>query len=315
MGRIGDYDDTSGRSPFGNRLKGIEWLIVGRQMWSSNHAIKRRVIDMRSWRAFVSALVLFQMTGPASFAIVAVPPEIVGPPFYMASVDCPSQIARPGGTKMGAAIPVPALRLGSSVQRAKVSFGTGGGGTSNAAELARRKSLGLPITPKTFDVAGSALPQVYTPEAAVSASGFYPYQRLPLKTASKGYWPNGLIYAQPTSATTGRIAALVLTLSTPPAARAKLRITTARKTSEGVCQRQPSIDVFAPAMSADQLGRLFSPSGCNWRQLASCKPTEWPRGQILFVQQSRSGVGYEHRWVDYDMLAAAHFGRRTSVHR
>ncbi len=165
---------------------------------------------MRSWRAFVSALILFQMTGPASFAIVAVPPEIVGPPSYMASVDCPAQIARPGGTKMGAVIPVPALRLGSSVQRAKESFGTGGGGTSNAMEAARRRSLGPPTAPKTFDVAGSALPSVYAPDAAQSASGFHPYQRLPLKTVSKTYWPNGLIYAQPTSATMGRIVSLAL---------------------------------------------------------------------------------------------------------
>ncbi|MFA6115919.1 MAG: hypothetical protein WC729_18125 [Sphingomonas sp.] len=233
----------------------------------------------------------------------------------MASVDCPSQIARPGGTTMGTAIPVPALRLGSSVQRAKESFGTGGGGTSNAAEFARRRSLGLPIAPRTFDVAGSALPAIYAPEAAQSVSGFYPYQRLPLKTASKGYWPNGLIYAQPASATMGRIAALVLTLSRPPAAKAKLRITPAWKTNEGVCQRQPGIDVFASAMSFEQLRRLFSPSGCNWRQLAACKPAEWPRGQILFVQQTRGGVGYEHRWVDYDMLAAARFGNRPKVHR
>ncbi len=133
---------------------------------------------MRSWRAFVSALILFQMTGPASFAIVAVPPEIVGPPSsYMTNGDCPTQFARPGGTTMGAAIPVPALRLGSSVQRAKESFGTGGGGTSNASELSRRRSLGLPTAPKTFDVAGSALPRSMLPmrlsrhQASIPISG------------------------------------------------------------------------------------------------------------------------------------------------
>lgn len=266
---------------------------------------------MRSWRAFVSASVLFQMTGPASFAFHAVPPEVVGPPSYMSSPDCPTQIGRPGGTSMGPAIPVPALRLGSSVQRAKESFATGGSGTANASEVARRRSLGLPVAPRTFDVAGSALPVVYAPEAAQSVSGFHPYQRLPLKAASKGYWPNGLIYALPTSATTGRIASLALTLSTPPAAKAKFRITAAERNYEGVCQRQPRIDVFASAMSAEQLHRLFSSSGCNWRQLAACKPAERPRGQVLFVQQTRSGVGYEHRWVDYDMLAAARFGNRT----
>lgn len=270
---------------------------------------------MRSWRAFVSALILFQMTGPASFAIVAVPPEVVGPPSYISSVDCPSQIARPGGTRMGAAIPVPALRLGSPVQRAKESFATGGGGTSNAAEAARRRSLGMPTAPRTFDVAGTALPVVYAPEAAQSATGFYPYQRLPLKTASKDYWPNGLIYAQPTSATTGSIVSLALTLSKSPAAKAMFRITPAERSYAGVCQRHPSIQVFASAMSADELGRLFSSSACNWRRLAACKQAEWPHGQVLFVQQTRSGVGYEHRWVDYDMLATARFGNRASAHR
>lgn len=270
---------------------------------------------MRSWRALISALILFQMTGPASFAIVAVAPQVVGPPSYMASADCPAQFARPGGTTMGAAIPVPALRLGASAQRATVSFGTGGGGTSNAIELARRRRLGLPTEPKTFDVAGSALPMVYVPEGTLFASGFYAYQRLPVTTKSKGYWPNGLIYALPASSTTGRIASLVLTLSTKPAARAKLRMTPAWKTSEDVCRRQQSIDVFASAMSAEQLRRLFSPTGCNWRQLASCNRNEWPRGQVLFVQQTGSGVGYEHRWVDYDMLAATHFRKRKGVPR
>ncbi|MEG3150160.1 hypothetical protein U1769_09700 [Sphingomonas sp. ZT3P38] len=154
---------------------------------------------MRSWRALISALILFQMTGPASFAIVAVPPQVVGPPSYMASADCPAQFARPGGTTMGAAIPVPALRLGAPAQRATVSFGTGGGGTSNAIELARRRRLGLPTEPKTFDLAGSALPMVYAPEGTLFASGFYAYQRLPLTTKSKNYWPNGLIYALPAS--------------------------------------------------------------------------------------------------------------------
>ena len=270
---------------------------------------------MRSWRALVSALILFQMTCPAGFAIEAALPQVVGPPSYRASVDCPSQFARPGGTTMGAAIPVPALRLGSSVQRAKTSVATGGGGTSNAIEFARRRRLGLPTAPKTFDVAGSALPMVYAPEGTLSASGFYPYQQLPLITASKGYWPNGLIYAQPTSPSAGRIASLVLTLSAPPAARPKLRMTPAWKTSEDICQRDQRIDIFASTMSAEHLRRLFSPSGCSWSRLASCKPTEWPHGQVLFVQKMGNGVFYEYRWVDYDMLAAAHFRNRTTSRR
>ena len=179
----------------------------------------------------------------------------------------------------GSSDPGARATLGASVQRARTSFGTGGGGTSNAIELARRRRLGLPVTPKTFDVAGSALPMVYAPGGTLSASGFYPYQQLPLKTASKGYWPNGLIYAQPTSPSAGRIASLVLTLSAPPAAKPKLRMTPAWKTSEDICQRDQRIDIFASTMSAEHLRRLFSPSGCGWRRLASCNPPSGHMGR------------------------------------
>jgi len=155
-------------------------------------------------------------------------------------------------------------------------------------------------------VAGSTRPEVYSAEAAEAARG-QAYQQLPLKSLSQDYDLNGLIFAVATSPTEGQIASLQLTLRKAPAGKPGLRVTAGAGRSATECPQQQSIDVYAPAMTAARVRSLFAPSGCSWYQLAGCQRSEWPRGQVLFVQ--RQGTGYVHRWVDYDLLARTRFGK------
>lgn len=253
------------------------------------------------------SIMLELAVAPASARIAVFPPEMVGPPRAMFNAACPVEVSAPGGGTMGARIPVPALALGSPVQRNPNSFMTGGSGTAYFAERERRRQAELQYAPRTFDPGSAEKPSVFA-----EGPGFQPrwaYQRLPLKTSGSAYSPNALVFAQATTPTTGRIASLALVLPAKPAARPRLTITGAYRLREG-CRNEAPIDVYAPAMSAGQLRRLFSPSGCNWTNLAACKTrAELPRGRVLFVQAQRSGVGHEYRWVDYDMLTAGFRGR------
>jgi hypothetical protein len=106
-----------------------------------------------------------------------------------------------------------------------------------------------------------------------------------------------MIFAKATSPTLGRIISLAMILPHKPAARAKLTISWT-----GECPYKATLYIYAPAMSVERLRRLSAQSDCNWGNPATCSRAERPRGRVLFVQQQRSGVGYEHRWVDYDML-------------
>ncbi|MEO9131037.1 MAG: hypothetical protein ABI240_07500 [Sphingomonas sp.] len=185
------------------------------------------------------------------------------------------------------------------------SFTTGGGDTARYSEIARRRQAGLQYEPRTFDVAGSVRPEVYSADAAEVR--WQAYQQLPLKSLSRDYDPNGLIFALATSATEGQIASLQLTLRKAPIAKPKLRITAGAGQNAAQCPQPERIDVYAPAMTASRIRRLFATSGCSWYQLAVCNRSEWPRGQVLFVQ--RQGAGYVHRWIDYDLLARMQFGK------
>ena len=133
-----------------------------------------RTISMAAGFALVAA-------ASSSNAIVARPAETVGPPqiWLASSGPCRTTISEPGGSARGPDIPIAALRLGSPVSRAKTSFTTGGGGTSNASEMMRRKEAGLPYAPVAFDSSSSALPVVYAAQPS-ETNGAYPYQRLPL---------------------------------------------------------------------------------------------------------------------------------------
>ncbi|MEP7007878.1 MAG: hypothetical protein ABI810_18000 [Sphingomonas bacterium] len=219
---------------------------------------------------------------------------------------CRWTISEPGGSARGPDIPIAALRLGSPVSRGKTSFTTGGGGTSNAAEMMRRKEAGLPYAPVTFDSASSALPVVYAAQPS-ETNGAYPYQRLPLKPVSGAYGPWALIFAQPISGTRGQIVSLSLDMKNMPAATPKLRVVSGISAS-GACQRQ-TLDVYAPAMTAGQVRSLFSTSGCNWYRLSTCQRSQWPRGRVLFVLRGGKGVSNLYRWVDYGLLADAHFAK------
>jgi len=264
-------------------------------------------------RRIVSALILpLVLVSSQSAGIIARPVEVVGPPKILIQMKggCAARFETPGGTRIGAAIPIPALRLDAPVHRGLMSFTTGGGGTSRAAEMARRRSAGLPYAPKTFDVAGSAPPEVYSADAAEAARG-QAYQQLPLKSLSQDYDPYSLVFALATSTTEGRIASLELTLRKAPTAKPKLRIFAGAAPNAPECTQLQRLDVYAPAMTANRIRSLFAPSGCNWYQLAVCKPSEWPRGQVLFVRDQGTGH-YMHRWIDYDLLARMQFGKAAT---
>lgn len=267
---------------------------------------------MNASRGISSALILpLVFVSPPLEARMARPAEIVGPPFIQLAGRCPARVEKLGGTRIGAAIPIRALRLGAHVQRALMSFDTGGSGTAKFAEMERRKRAGLQYAPKTFDVAGSPQPEVYSADAAEAANRQV-YQQLPLKSVSQDYAPNGLVFAQATSATVGRIASLQLTLRKAPVATPRLRITAGARPDAIECPLLQRIDVYAPAMTADRTLSLFSTSGCSWYRLADCQRSEWPRGPVLFVQRQGTDY-YVHRWVDYDLLATMRFGKVATL--
>jgi hypothetical protein len=255
---------------------------------------------MTARRLLVSMLVLQQMLIPVSVrAIVARPPETVGAPFVNLRGGCHLRIETLGGTRVGAQVPIPALRLGASVRRGTVSFTTGGSGTANAMEALRRRRAGLQSEPRTFDVAGTAQPEVYAEPTGRSAT-WLPYQRLPLKTPSPAYDPSVLLFAQATSATTGRIVSIEITMRRPPVATPSLRVVVDARSDRTQCPPVQGLDVYASAMTADHLRRLFAPSGCSWYNPSKCKGADRPRGLVLFVRPQ--GRGYVHRWIDYDAL-------------
>jgi hypothetical protein len=240
------------------------------------------------------------LPGAASAPVrVAFPPEIVGPPGQLFR-PCPLQIATPEGTGPGAAIPVARLRLGRAVERNATPFPTGGSATANATERHRRQLAGLQYDPKTFNPARKALPSVFAVEQAQLPAPWV-YQQLPLKSDDR-VRGDGMIFAQATSATRGRIASLALNLPAKPGAAPRITVTGGEQSRDG-CRLDNPVDIYAPATPTAQLRRLFAPSGCNWRNLPTCKRSEWPRGQVLFVQRRKNGAGYEYRWVDYDLLA------------
>jgi hypothetical protein len=175
--------------------------------------------------------------------------------------------------------------------------------------MQRRKEAGLPYEPATFDVVSPAPPLVYATEVA-NAGNAYLYQRLPLKTDSRIYGPDALIFAQSTSPTAGRIASLQLIMAKAPSTAPRVRVTIGRPMSGG-CEDQV-IDVYAPAIPPEQVRQLFGLSSCTWRQLSGCTESQWPRGRVLFVQPSDGPARYNYRWVDYDLLAEARFGRRPN---
>jgi hypothetical protein len=241
-------------------------------------------------------------------AIVALPTILVGPPTtIIAPSACKPIVSRTGGGGPGAAIPFRSLALGAPVERTASSFITGGGGTSNAALAAQRKAAGLPYKPPTVDPQSGALPATFAVERGASMTAA-PYQRLPLASSNRVAEPYGLIFAQATSPTRGRIVALTLSITGRPAATPRLRITNAGSPERG-CQPR-TLQVYAPAMSAAAVARLFTPAanGCHWFNLTPCTRAQWPRGRVLFVSPLYDNA-YEYRWIDYDMLADWQFGR------
>jgi hypothetical protein len=255
---------------------------------------------MLAWS--MSAPLLSGLVAPSG-ARIAVPPEMVGPPSLALDLACPIKTTPSGGTSSGAKIPIRGLVLGAPVQRSLISFPTGGSGTANAAERERRRKAGLQYEPRIYDPTGADRPTVFAVGIGQPPAARL-YQRLLLKPSDKPYPQNGLVFAQATSATMGRVASLALVLPTKPVARPKLSISGGRRLREG-CQSEQPVHVYAPAMSVRQIRTLFVRSGCSWTNFSACSRSQRPRGRVLFVQMQRSGVGYEHRWIDYDLLAGA----------
>jgi hypothetical protein len=262
----------------------------------------RRKIGM----AMVAVAAWASITPTPGTAIAYIPPIVVGPPPTLFGI-CPVSLAQPGGAGPGATIPFRALRLGSPVRRTTTSFTTGGSGTANRAIAAQRKAAGLPYEPPTVDPESTALPATFAVDLTASMISA-PYQRMPLTASKRVAEPFGLIFAQATSPTHGRIAALTLSLEKRPVAAPRVRLTIDGPPERGC--RPMAIDVYAPATSAATLARLFVPAGngCSWARMAGCTRAQWPRGRLLFVS-ALSGTSYEYRWIDYDLLADWQFSR------
>lgn len=231
-------------------------------------------------------------------AIVARPALLVGPPTPTTSLACLS-FATPAGGTLGVSVPLAGLALGAATKRNGLAFYAGGGGTSGAVLAAQRRQAGVQWQPQIFDPAEKTRPSVFSANTPW-ASGPSAYQHLLLRASKSRVLPYGLIYAQPVSRQTGRIVSVGLTLPSKPAARPKVIISMTHARAAACPQFLP-VAVYAPHMSAAQIRRLFTTGSCNWNSMKTCAVADRPRGRVLFVQQVRSGVGYEHRWVDYDL--------------
>lgn len=247
------------------------------------------------------ALALIVAAG-SGLARVARPPARVGPPAYPVSSACTPTITATGGRSAGVAIPFAGLALGAPVTRNETSFPTGGSGTANFLLAAQRKQAGLQYEPKAFDPAARELPSVFAADAS-QASGPQIYQRLLLKPSKVTALPYGLIFARATSAKAGRIVSLELTLAAKPSSVPTITIARARPGFSD-CPSFEKIHVYAADMPADQLVRLSTSPNCGWLARGACALLERPRGRVLFIQQQRGGIGYDYRWVDYDLLLA-----------
>jgi hypothetical protein len=188
------------------------------------------------------------------------------------------------------------------VERNDTSFPTGGSGSANAAWKVERQQAGLQYQPKLFDPGAGDMPSVFAHDVSHAAEAPI-YQHLRVKPSAIIDLSYGLIFARAVNVREGRIVSLGLALARKPATKPTITIGEARILGENCSEFRP-IDIYAPDMSIRQLFRLSVSSSCNWLRLAACNVAGRPRGKVLFVQQQRSGRGYEHRWVDYDNLQA-----------
>lgn len=233
---------------------------------------------------------------PRVDAIVAIPAKTVTMPLITQDARCKWILSIPGGHSEGAAIPVPALRLGAQVRRSTVSFTTGGSGTANLAWRQQRQMAGLPYDPQPFDIKGSGQPWIYTEPRN---DRFFAYQRLPLSPQRIAPAAETLVYAQATSKTAGRIAAVQMTLPSAPAASPRYRLT-----GSGPC-RGEIIDIFST--NAVRISKAMLTSGrlCILKSQPGCASAYLLRGRILFVRKFSGAQYFEHRWVDFDMLSSS----------
>lgn len=113
-----------------------------------------------------------------------------------------------------------------------------------------------------------------------------------------------MVFATAASRSEARIAALALTLPARPAAPPPMRVTGSVRSREG-CAVQ-LMHIYASSMSPTELRRLFERSKCGWTGFAACGDrSRRPRGRVLFVRPADGGTGFEHRWIDYDLLGGA----------
>lgn len=257
---------------------------------------------MRGRPVTIAVALALIVTAGSGLARVAWPPTRVGPPAYPVSSACTPTITATGGRSADVAIPFTGLALGAPVTRNKTSFPTGGSGTANFMLAAQRKQAGLQFEPKAFDPAARGVPSVFAANAS-QASDPQIYQRLLLKPSKATALPYGLIFARATSAKAGRIVSLELTLAAKPSGVPKITIGRARPGFSD-CPSFETIYVYAADMPADKLIRLSTSPNCGWLARGACSLLEGPRGRVLFVQQQRGGIGYDYRWVDYNLLQA-----------
>jgi hypothetical protein len=248
-------------------------------------------------RTLLSATLLLQALGPsAAGAIVYRPPTTLFSPLIQvpSQADCRWTLSHPGGRSDGAAIPVPALRLGAPVTRATMSFTTGGSGTANAAWMLRQKEAGLPYEPHSFDLAGEARPIVFV-DAAQPAQRSYAYQRLPLVPAGHGFGEMALVHALPDGRQTGRIVSVQMALPAAPKAPPRYRLT-----GEGKCHGG-FIDIYGNMRNAT-LATLSNAVLCPGLRPGDCEGRPALRGRLLYVVKLPGAERFTHRWIDNDAL-------------
>ena len=273
--------------------------MAGRRRTCHDCAITRlceRVIGMRAAIVAVLVIVGITLAECSAWAIMVAPSETVGPPRRLVT-SCTANETSVGGDDPGPPIPIHALALGTPVDRNENSFPTGGSGTANATLAYKRKMAGLQYEPRTFDPSGNETPSVFA-EAPSEARDRWVYQRLLMKPSRNDDPSYGMIYALATSPTRGQIASVAMTLPNQPSTAPRLVL----EFNGNFCVTT-SLAIYAPQMSAEQLRKLFSAnSRCNWFNLSGCAPDDRPRGKIVFVKTEGNRPGYEHRWVDYDLM-------------
>ncbi|MBB6124442.1 hypothetical protein FHS92_002187 [Sphingobium subterraneum] len=244
----------------------------------------------------VIASLLLALQPSAADAIVAIPPMTVSMPLVSQDARCKWTLSQIGGRSDGAAVPVPALRIGSPVRRSTVSFTTGGGGTSRGIWEAKQRAAGLPFEPQPFNINSRSQPWIYTELQGQSRN--LAYQRVPLLPQHNPIGPEALVYAQSVSKTSGRIVAVQMMLRSAPGTTPRYRLS-----GNGPCHGE-TVDIYGTSAFHISVAMLTRDPLCMRQDQFACTKVAPPHGRLLFVHRQKGWQFFEHRWVDFDAISS-----------